>query len=593
MCGITGYIGKKKTTEVLLNGLYALEYRGYDSAGVAISDGKNLEIIKSVGRVKELEAKINKEDKLNSLYGIAHTRWATNGEANLVNAHPHKVGKITLVHNGIIENADTLKEELEQKGYKFNSDTDSEVAAAMLDYKLKDNDILTAIKLTTEILTGSYAFGIMVEGDNSLYALRKDSPLLIGIGDCENFLASDITAIIKYTNKYILLDVGDIAVLTSDTCKIYHDRKPIEKEILISDSKGVDNSKNGYKHHMLKEIMEEPVVLNNLIERYKNKANRSELDLSKYEQIDIVACGSAMYAGLVGQNLFEEYANIKVDVYPASEYRYKKKLYGKNPLVILISQSGETADTIAAMREAHKLGIETLGIVNNPDSTIARECDRKILTNAGVEIAVATTKAYILQVCVLSLMALETAKVKKLVQGDEDYKAFEKLPALLKSVLDNNSYYEKVADSIYQKESCFFIGRGIDYAICMEGSLKLKEVSYLHSEAYQAGELKHGTISLVEENMPVLCVITNQALKDKSISNLKETEARGAFGIVITTKDLDDFEDYTKIVVPTTSMFTQSMLVVPALQLLSYYVALKRGCDIDKPRNLAKSVTVE
>lgn len=593
MCGITGYIGKKKTTEVLLNGLYALEYRGYDSAGVAISDGKNLEIIKSVGRVKELEAKINKEDKLNSLYGIAHTRWATNGEANLVNAHPHKVGKITLVHNGIIENADTLKEELEQKGYKFNSDTDSEVAAAMLDYKLKDNDILTAIKLTTEILTGSYAFGIMVEGDNSLYALRKDSPLLIGIGDCENFLASDITAIIKYTNKYILLDVGDIAVLTSDTCKIYHDGKPIEKEILISDSKGVDNSKNGYKHHMLKEIMEEPVVLNNLIERYKNETNRSELDLSKYEQIDIVACGSAMYAGLVGQNLFEEYANIKVDVYPASEYRYKKKLYGKNPLVILISQSGETADTIAAMREAHKLGIETLGIVNNPDSTIARECDRKILTNAGVEIAVATTKAYILQVCVLSLMALETAKVKKLVQGDEDYKAFEKLPALLKSVLDNNSYYEKVATSIYQKESCFFIGRGIDYAICMEGSLKLKEVSYLHSEAYQAGELKHGTISLVEENMPVLCVITNKALKDKSISNLKETEARGAFGIVITTKDLDDFEDYTKIVVPTTSMFTQSMLVVPALQLLSYYVALKRGYDIDKPRNLAKSVTVE
>lgn len=514
-------------------------------------------------------------------------------EANLVNAHPHKVGKITLVHNGIIENADTLKEELEQKGYKFNSDTDSEVAAAMLDYKLKDNDILTAIKLTTEILTGSYAFGIMVEGDNSLYALRKDSPLLIGIGDCENFLASDITAIIKYTNKYILLDVGDIAVLTSDTCKIYHDGKPIEKEILISDSKGVDNSKNGYKHHMLKEIMEEPVVLNNLIERYKNEANRSELDLSKYQQIDIVACGSAMYAGLVGQNLFEEYANIKVDVYPASEYRYKKKIYGKNPLVILISQSGETADTIAAMREAHKLGIETLGIVNNPDSTIARECDRKILTNAGVEIAVATTKAYILQVCVLSLMALETAKVKKLVQGDEDYKAFEKLPALLKSVLDNNSYYEKVATSIYQKESCFFIGRGIDYAICMEGSLKLKEVSYLHSEAYQAGELKHGTISLVEENMPVLCVITNKALKDKSISNLKETEARGAFGIVITTKDLDDFEDYTKIVVPTTSMFTQSMLVVPALQLLSYYVALKRGCDIDKPRNLAKSVTVE
>ena len=343
----------------------------------------------------------------------------------------------------------------------------------------------------------------------------------------------------------------------------------------------------------MKEIMEEPIVLSRLIEKYANAEDLAKLDLHDYEELDIVACGSAMYAGLVGQNLFEEYANIKVNVYPASEYRYKKKIYNQKSLVILISQSGETADTIAAMREAHELGIETLGIVNNPDSTIARECDRKILTNAGVEIAVATTKAYILQVCVLSLMTYITAKNKKLLSDNQDYSCFEKLPALLKEVLDHEEEYESIAEKLYKKESCFYIGRGIDYALCMEGSLKLKEVSYLHSEAYQAGELKHGTISLIEEDMPVLCIISDKNLKDKSISNLKETEARGARGIIITTKDLDDFEGYDKIIVPTTSMFTQSMLIVPALQLLSYYVALKRGCDIDKPRNLAKSVTVE
>lgn len=591
MCGIIGYIGSRKTTEVLLKGLYALEYRGYDSAGVAITDNKDLEIIRSVGRVSKLEEKIEKEKKVNSTFGIAHTRWATNGEANETNAHPHKIGKVTLVHNGIIENADLIKEKLIEEGYKFNSDTDSEVAAALLDKYLKDNDTLSAIDKMTKDLTGSFAFGIIIDGENRLYALRKDSPLLIGVGEKENFLASDITAIISYTPKYVLLDVGEIAVLEENSLKFYKDKKEIQKEVLISDSKGVDHSKNGYDHYMLKEIMEEPVVIKNIIERYNKKENRKELDLSEYEEIDIVACGSAMYAGLVGQNLLEEFAEIKVNVYPASEYRYKKKIYNTKTLVILVSQSGETADTIAAMREAHKLGIDTLGIVNNPDSTIARECDRKILTNAGVEIAVATTKAYILQVCVLAMMAFVSGESKGLVK--EDFKVFSDLPKLIKEVQDRVEEYKIIAKDIYKKESCFFIGRGLDYALCMEGSLKLKEVSYLHSEAYQAGELKHGTISLVEEGMPVLCIITNKELKDKSISNLKETEARGAKGIVITTRDLDDFDDYEKIVVPESSPYIVSMLIVPALQLLSYYVALNRGCDIDKPRNLAKSVTVE
>lgn len=591
MCGIIGYIGSRKTTEVLLKGLYALEYRGYDSAGVAITDNKDLEIIRSVGRVSKLEEKIEKEKKVNSTFGIAHTRWATNGEANEKNAHPHKIGKVTLVHNGIIENADLIKEKLINEGYKFNSDTDSEVAAALLDKYLKENDTLSAIDKMTKDLTGSFAFGIIIDGENRLYALRKDSPLLIGVGEKENFLASDITAIISYTPKYVLLDVGEVAVLEDSSLKFYKEGKEIEKEILVSDSKGVDHSKNGYDHYMLKEIMEEPVVIKRLIERYNEEENRKELDLSEYKEIDIVACGSAMYAGLVGQNLLEEFAEIKVNVYPASEYRYKKKIYNTKTLVILVSQSGETADTIAAMREAQKLGIDTLGIVNNPDSTIARETSRKILTNAGVEIAVATTKAYILQVCVLAMMAFVSGEKKGLVK--EDFSIFSELPKLIKEVQDRVEEYKKIAKDIYKKESCFFIGRGLDYALCMEGSLKLKEVSYLHSEAYQAGELKHGTISLVEEGMPVLCIITNKELKDKSISNLKETEARGAKGIVITTKDLDDFDEYEKIVVPESSQYIVSMLIVPALQLLSYYVALNRGCDIDKPRNLAKSVTVE
>jgi len=590
MCGIIGYFGNRKTSDVLLNGLYSLEYRGYDSAGIAISDGNSTKIIKSVGKVSCLEEKIKKEMNFNSRYGIAHTRWATNGEASLKNSHPHRVGKVTLVHNGIIENADILRKNLEDKGYSFNSDTDSEVIAALLDDKLKSNEILTALTSMIDELIGSYALGIMVDGEDALYALRKDSPLLIGVEDDSCFLASDISAIIKYTNKYILLDALEIAVLKGGKYEILKDGKLVSKEILSSDGTEIINDKNGYDHYMLKEIMEEPLVLERLIERYKNDAQK--FNLSDYQDVDIVACGSAMYAGLVGQVLLEEYADIKTHVYAASEYRYKKKIYSDKSLIILISQSGETADTIAAMREAKINGIETLGIVNNPNSTMARECGRVILTNGGVEIAVATTKAYILQVCVLALIAYKTAMMK----GNNNLIDFEEIvciPSLLENVLNNCEEYKKIADKISCSNSCFYIGRGIDYAICMEGSLKLKEVSYIHSEAYPAGELKHGTISLVDQGMPVLCVITDKRLKEKSVSNLKETEARGALGIIITTKELDDFEGYLKIVVPTVSKLTQSILVVSALQLLAYYVALNRGCDIDKPRNLAKSVTVE
>lgn len=593
MCGIIGYIGNKNVSEVLLNGLYALEYRGYDSAGMAINDGEKIKITKCVGRVSNLEEKYKRENNNKGLFGIAHTRWATHGEVTLVNAHPHNVGKVTLVHNGIIENADEIKSELINKGYTFEGETDSEVVAALLDDKLKKNSIINAINSMKSELLGSYALGIIINDDNKIYAIRKDSPLLIGVTENECFLASDITAIIKYTNKYFLLDEGEVAVLENGKYNVYKDGEKVNKSLIVSDSKSQNISKDKYEHYMLKEIMEEPIVLKELLEDFSNGKNRDFYDLSGYEEIHIVGCGSAMYAGLIGQSLIEEEANIKVNVYASSEYRYKKKIFNNKTLVILISQSGETADTIAAMREVKNLGINTLGIVNNPNSTMARECDKVILISAGVEVAVATTKAFINQVCVLSMIAYITANKKELLDDKIQLKDFYDIPYLLESVLDNLDTYKKIAKEIYEHNTCFFIGRGIDYAICMEGSLKLKEISYIHSEAYQAGELKHGTISLIENGVPVICVITNSKLKDKSISNLKETLARGAKGIVVTTKELDDYQDTLKVVVPSTNRFCQSMLVVSALQLISYYVALYRGCDIDKPKNLAKSVTVE
>ena len=591
MCRIIGYIGNKNVSEVLFHGLYSLEYRGYDSAGMAISDGKDLKITKCVGRVSNLEDKY-KKDNNKGFFGIAHTRWATNGGASLENAHPHSVGKVTLVHNGIIENADNIKLSLIDKGYSFSSETDSEVIAAFLDNELKNNNILNSIQVMRKELKGSYALGIIIEGEECIYAVRKDSPLLIGVNRNEFFLASDIAAILKYTNKYFLIDEGETAVLERNDYKVYRDEKIIHKDIITTDSKSQSLDKFDYEHFMLKEIMEEPIVLKNLIDSYKNGDNIKYYDISNYEEVHIVACGSAMYAGLIGQALIEEEANIKVNVYAASEYRYKKKIFNLKTLVILVSQSGETADTIAAMREVKEMNIPTLGIINNPNSTMARECDYVILINAGVEVAVATTKAYINQVCVLALIAYTTS-LKKGLSNDVSISEFESIPNLLHDVLNNTFIYEEIAKDLYEHNNCFFIGRGIDYAICMEGSLKLKEVSYIHSEAYQAGELKHGTISLIEKGIPVIAVMSDRFLKDKTLSNLKETLARGAYGIVITTSELDDFKDFRKVTLPSVNSFCQSLLIVPTLQLISYYVSLYRGCDIDKPKNLAKSVTVE
>lgn len=588
MCGIIGCIGKNKPVSFLIEGLKSLEYRGYDSAGIALKNDDQLQVIRSVGKISFLEDKIKNIDLIDSRIGIAHTRWATHGAVVDINAHPHTVGKVTLVHNGIIENAAELREKLENEGVIFKSSTDTEVIAALINKYLED-DVVLAIEKVIKELKGSYALAILVEGINKIFALRKDSPLIIGISDDEYFVASDIAAIISYTNKYFLLEENEIASMDFNQIEVTKNGKKIKKEILLTDIKVEDKDKCGYEHYMLKEIMEEPVVLEKtlkpLIENLDSLPN-----LEEYEEIHIVACGSAMYAGMIGKSLFEEYSDIKVVCEIASEYRYKKVFYSPKTLVTVISQSGETADTIAAMRKAKENGVDTLAIVNVKSSTIARESDKQIFIEAGPEIAVATTKAYILQVAILALLSYKTALIKGLVEKNilEEFKI---IPKMVKTILDKRNDYLEVARKICDREHIFFIGRKIDYALCLEGSLKLKEVSYIHSEAYQAGELKHGTISLIDDESVVISIITDDTIREKSISNVEEVRSRGA-KIISISNERNSVADL-EIILEKTSDFTQSLLIVPCLQLIAYEVAKMRGCDIDKPKNLAKSVTVE
>lgn len=591
MCGIVGYVGEDSAKDILLTGLKNLEYRGYDSSGIAFKDN-NIKIIKSVGKIKNLEDKLENEDVDNYKMGIAHTRWATHGEANLVNAHPHTVGKVTLVHNGIIENAKELKDELISEGVNFNSETDTEVIAALIN-KYLESDVIKTISKVMEILKGSYALGIIIEDINDkIYIAKKDSPLVVGVSDKGNLFASDITAINMFTNKFIFLDDNDIAEVTKDSVLFYKDCKKQEKSVNTINIDVNSKSKNGYPHYMLKEINEEPVVLENTLKPYLENFS-SIPDLDEYEEIHIVACGSAMYAGMIGKTLFEEKANTRAICEVASEYRYKNNIYNTKTLVILISQSGETADTIAALKKAKELGQDTLAIVNVKTSTIAREADKVVYIEAGEEIAVATTKAYLLQVAVISLLALKLANSKKLIDNIDTYlDEFKKIPKLVKNVIDRENEYKHIADSISDSNDVFFIGRKLDYAICLEGSLKLKEVSYIHSEAYQAGELKHGTISLISDGMPVFGILTDKELVEKSISNIIEVESRGAKTIIISRESLKQNKDL-EISVPDVSSFTIGLLVVPVLQLIAYYTAVNRKCDVDKPKNLAKSVTVE
>ena len=591
MCGIIGYIGEKNTKNILIEGLKKLEYRGYDSSGIALKQKDHIQIIKSAGKISELEEKINNISINNSELGIAHTRWATHGEANEINAHPHKVGKVTIVHNGIIENASELKNKLVNEDIIFRSKTDTEVACAVIN-SFYNEDPISAITNAINTLKGSYAFGILFEDSDKLYAVRKDSPLIIGIGENENFIASDISAIINYTDKYILLDDDEIAEISKDEVTIYKNEEVIDKRIETSTISIEEADKGNYKHYMLKEIMEEPFVLQRMINTYIN--NMDEMfDISKYEEIHIVACGSALYAGLIGKSLFQEKANIKCITECASEYRYNKVKKKKKTLVILVSQSGETADTIAAMRKAIKKGVDTLAIVNVKTSTIAREAKYKLFIEAGPEIAVATTKAYLLQVAMFSLLTLKAAKEKDL---EKNYKNIlieaKRLPELLSNVLSDRKIFENVGKELKDKEDAFYIGRGTDYSMCKEGSLKLKEVSYIHSDAYEAGELKHGTISLIEDDMPVFAIITNDTIKEKTESNIVEVESRNA-KVYLITNDNDLPQHHFKYVVEKISDYFQPILIVPPLQLIGYYTALAKNLEIDKPRNLAKSVTVE
>lgn len=589
MCGIVGYAGKTNVIKNIMTGLKSLEYRGYDSSGIAYLDkNNNIKIYKKVGQIKNLDQILNYEDEAS--LGISHTRWATHGGVTDTNAHPHNQGKITLVHNGIIENYEELKRQLEKEGYNFKSSTDSEVAAVLIDKLYKENkDMLKTLIKLKEILKGSYAFNI-INSDipNKIYGIRKDVPLIVGVSNHGNMFASDIPAILHVTNKYIVLNNNEIVELEQDNIKYYNSEgKEITKEVKEYAGTIDSISKNGYDHFMLKEINEESEVVKNILNLYtKNNKIKDIYNIKKYKNIDIVACGSASFAGQIGKYYIEKYANIKTDVYYASEYRYQKNFFTKDTLVILISQSGETADTLAALKLAKENGINTLAIVNRRDSSIAREADSVIYTEAGIEVAVATTKAYLAQVLILLLLAFkDNNKETKLL---EDLKL---LPNLITKYI-NEYDYSNIANILKDKEHIFYLGRGIDYYLSMEGSLKLKEISYIHSEAFQAGELKHGSISLIDKDFGVVSVVTDKTISDKTISNLKEVSARGAKIITITNIKDNNFADYTILVEDYDEILNPLLVIVP-MQMLAYNVAKLRDCDIDKPRNLAKSVTVE
>lgn len=589
MCGIVGYAGKTNVIKNIMTGLKSLEYRGYDSSGIAYLDkNNNIKIYKKVGQIKNLDQILNYEDEAS--LGISHTRWATHGGVTDTNAHPHNQGKITLVHNGIIENYEEIKKELEKEGYNFKSSTDSEVAAALIDKLYKENkDMLKTLVILKDKLKGSYAFNI-INSDipNKIYGIRKDVPLIVGVSDHGNMFASDIPAILHVTNKYIVLNNNEIVELEQDNIKYYNSEgKEITKEVKEYAGTIDSISKNGYDHFMLKEINEESEVVKNILNLYiKNNKIKDIYNIKKYKNIDIVACGSASFAGQIGKYYIEKYANIKTDVYYASEYRYQKNFFTKDTLVILISQSGETADTLAALKLAKENGINTLAIVNRRDSSIAREADSVIYTEAGIEVAVATTKAYLAQVLILLLLAFkDNNKETKLL---EDLKL---LPNLITKYI-NEYDYSNIANILKDKEHIFYLGRGIDYYLSMEGSLKLKEISYIHSEAFQAGELKHGSISLIDKDFGVVSVVTDKTISDKTISNLKEVSARGAKIITITNIKDNNFADYTILVEDYDEILNPLLVIVP-MQMLAYNVAKLRDCDIDKPRNLAKSVTVE
>lgn len=608
MCGIVGYIGTNQAAPILLDGLSKLEYRGYDSAGIAVYDGEKIEMVKSKGRLKVLSELTHDGATLPGTLGIGHTRWATHGEPSDVNAHPHmnKDESIVVVHNGIIENYLKLKRKLEKQGYEFISDTDTEVIAHLLDYYYQGNP-LQAVTKVMHRMEGSYALGIIFrDHPDELYAVRKDSPLIAGRTEGGCIIASDVPAVLKYTRDVVYMENEEIARMTRDSLEFFNvDEEPVEKELVKIDWDVNAAEKGGYEHFMLKEMYEQPKAITDTFSpRLKDgkivieELNMSPEEIREVGKIMIVACGSAYHTGVTAKYVFEGLARIPAEVDLASEFRYRDPILDERTLVVIISQSGETADSLAALREAKRKGARVLGIVNVVGSSIAREADNVMYTWAGPEIAVATTKAYSAQLIALYLLAMKFAydrgELDEAGLGEmiEEMKA---LPAQVEMALNNRERIQRFANRYLAAKSIFFMGRGVDYAISLEGSLKLKEISYIHSEAYAAGELKHGTISLVEEGTLVAAVLTQKDLYKKMISNIVEVRTRGAFVMAVTNEDDTQVEkaaDYVIYIPETNKYFTNSLAIIP-LQLFAYYIAVGRGCDVDKPRNLAKSVTVE
>ncbi len=608
MCGIVGYVGYDEATPMLLHGLEKLEYRGYDSAGVAVYSEGKLKVVKKKGRLKNLSDILDGGKKLLGKTGIGHTRWATHGKPSDINSHPHMSdsGKFAVVHNGIIENYLRLRNDLIQKGKKFISETDTEVVAQLIDY-LYEGNFLDAVIKATSMLEGSYALGVVCSDfPEEVIAVRKDNPLIIGYGPKENYIASDIPAVLSRTRDICRLNDGEFAVLTKDEVKIYDANKnPIDKKITHIDWDISSAEKGGYDHFMLKEIMEQPKAIRDTIHpRIKNgkvvldQINLSKEDLEKISKICILACGSAYHVGCAAKYVLEKLTRKPVEIDLASEFRYRDPIIDESVLVIVISQSGETADTLAALREAKKLGARILSIVNVVGSSIANDSDDVIYTWAGPEIAVATTKAYSTQLTVIYLIALYMAeKLNTITQSEYDLyiESLLKLPDQIEEIFENIDDIKTFAKKYFEIDDVFFIGRNVDYALALEGSLKLKEISYIHSEAYAAGELKHGTISLIEDGTLVVTLANYDKLFDKIVSNVKEVKSRGAEVFSITTRDHKDIEQVSdaQFYIPKTCDIMSPSLAVIPLQLFSYYIALNKGCDIDKPRNLAKSVTVE
>ena len=606
MCGIVGYVGKRNAQNVLLDGLEKLEYRGYDSAGVALALEGGIRVVKSKGRLAELRKKLELQALAESRCGIGHTRWATHGEPSDVNSHPHSTPRVSIVHNGIIENYGILKERLMAKGYTFESETDTEVLVKLID-NCYEGEPLKALHEALGMVRGSYALAVLFKDfPDTVFAVKRESPLIVGWGEGENFVASDIPALLKYTRKYSVLEEGDLAVVTAGSIQFYNEfAEPVEREVLTADWDMEAAEKGGYPHFMLKEINEQPAAITATVSpRVENGLpdlripELSDEVLRGIGTIHLVACGTAMHAGMVGKAAIEALARVPAEVDIASEFRYRNPILRPNDLVIIISQSGETSDTLAALKLAKSRGVPVLAIVNVVGSSIARAADHVLYTYAGPEIAVASTKAYTVQMCVLYLFAFRLA----LARGEQTEAEIRRLTAellraseVIKPRLTDCEQIKYLASRFVNTQSCFFIGRGFDYSLSLEGSLKLKEISYVHSDAYAAGELKHGTISLITEGVPVIALATQKQVYEKTISNAKETKSRGAKVLLFTTKDavvpegvadyvvrLDDYDD----------LLMPLQLIVP-LQLFAYYMAVLRGCDVDKPRNLAKSVTVE